>query len=154
MNLLPNKICSCFGHRDVYQNIDAKLTEVLEDLIINQGVDTFWTGGIGQFDGKFAGAVRGLKHKYSHISLILVKPYFSGELNTNKEYYEIFYDDVVIPDVLMGVHPKRAITKRNRYMVDCSDYIVTFVHRDFGGAYDTKKYAIKQNKPVFELSDK
>jgi len=61
---------------------------------------------------------------------------------------------VCIPDALMGVHPKSAITKRNHWMVDNSNYIVTFVYRDFGGAYDAKKYAIKQSKTVIELSQK
>jgi len=154
VSTLSNIICSCFGHRNVYQNIDAQLSAVLEDLIVNKGVDVFWTGGMGEFDGKFAGTVRGLKLKYPHISLILIKPYFSGELNTNKYYYETCYDDVCIPDALMGVHPKSAITKRNHWMVDNSNYIVTFVYRDFGGAYDAKKYAIKQSKTVIELSQK
>ena len=33
------------------------------------------------------------------------------------------YDEVVIPDVVAGVHPKSAITKRNRWMVEKSDII-------------------------------
>ena len=78
---------------------------MLEDLILSQGVTEFWTGGMGNFDGSFSAAVRGLKRKYPDIKLILIKPYFSNELNTNKEYYEYTYDDVVIPDVLVGVHP-------------------------------------------------
>lgn len=108
---------------------------------------------MGNFDGSFSAAVRGLKRKYPDIKLILIKPYFSNELNTNKEYYEFTYDDVVIPDVLAGVHPKSAITKRNRWMVENSDFIVTYVYRDFGGAYDTKKYALKLGKTVFEIND-
>ena len=79
--------------------------------------------------------------------------YFSNELNTNKEYYEFTYDDVVIPDVLAGVHPKSAITKRNRWMAENSDFVVTYVYRDFGGAYDAKKYALKLGKTVFETND-
>ena len=118
------KIACCFGHRDVYKNISDILSEVIEDLITNKEVTEFWTGGMGNFDGSFASAVRALKRKYPDIKLILIKPYFSNELNTNKEYYEFTYDDVVIPDVLAGVHPKSAITKRNRWMVENSDFIV------------------------------
>ena len=43
VSTLSNIICSCFGHRNVYQNIDAQLSAVLEDLIVNKGVDVFWT---------------------------------------------------------------------------------------------------------------
>lgn len=102
---IGNKICTCFGHRETYKDFSRILSELLEDLILSQGVTEFWTGGMGNFDGSFSAAVRGLKRKYPDIKLILIKPYFSNELNTNKEYYEYTYDDVVIPDVLVGVHP-------------------------------------------------
>ena len=105
------------------------------------------------FDGSFSAAVRGLKRKYPEIKLILIKPYFSNELNTNKEYYEYTYDDVVIPDILAGVHPKSAITKRNRWMVENSDFIVTYVRSDNGGAFEAKKYAAKLDKVIFETND-
>ena len=146
-------MCTCFGHRETYKDFSRVLSELLEDLILNQGVVEFWTGGMGNFDGSFSAAVRGLKRKYPEIKLILIKPYFSNELNTNKEYYEYTYDDVVIPDVLAGVHPKSAITKRNRWMAENSDFVVTYVYRDFGGAYDAKKYALKLGKTVFETND-
>ena len=150
---IENKICTCFGHRETYKDFSRVLSELLEDLILNQGVVEFWTGGMGNFDGSFSAAVRGLKRKYPDIKLILIKPYFSNELNTNKEYYEYTYDDVVIPDVLVGVHPKSAITKRNRWMVENSDFIVTYVRRDHGGAFEAKKYAAKLDKVIFETND-
>ena len=146
-------MCTCFGHRETYKDFSRVLSELLEDLILNQGVVEFWTGGMGNFDGSFSAAVRGLKRKYPDIKLILIKPYFSNELNTNKEYYEFTYDDVVIPDVLAGVHPKSAITKRNRWMVENSDFIVTYVRRDHGGAFEAKKYAAKLDKVIFETND-
>ena len=111
------------------------------------------TGGMGEFDGQFAATVRGLQRKYPDIELLLVKPYFSNELNTNKEYYKIVYDDVVIPDAVAGAHPKSAIKKRNRWMAENSDFIIGFVYRDFGGAYDAIKYAHKLGKQVFNLAE-
>ena len=112
------KIACCFGHRDVYKNISDILSEVIEDLITNKGVTEFWTGGMGDFDSKFGTTVNGFKRKYPDVTLILIKPYFSNELNTNKEFYEYRYDGVYIPEELAGVHPKQAITKRNRWMVE------------------------------------
>ena len=150
---MQNKVVCCFGHRNVYRNISDALTSVVEDLITNENAKTFMTGGMGEFDGQFAATVRGLQRKYPDIELLLVKPYFSNELNTNKEYYKIMYDDVVIPDAVAGVHPKSAIKKRNRWMVENSDYIIGFVYRDFGGAYDAIKYAHKLGKQVFNLAE-
>ena len=148
---IENKICTCFGHRETYRPFSRNLSEVLEDLILSEGVTEFWTGGMGNFDGSFSSAVRVLQRKYPDIKLILIKPYFSNELNTNKEYYEYTYDGVVIPDVVAGVHPKSAIKKRNRWMVENSDFIVTYVFKDYGVAYDAKKYAEKLGKKVISV---
>jgi hypothetical protein len=63
------------------------------------------------------------------------------------------YDDVIIPDVLAGVHPKSAITKRNRWMVENSDFIIAYVLRDHGGAYSAVKYANKIGCPVKNLCE-
>ena len=67
-------------------------------------------------------------------------------LNAEKNYYERMYDGVLIPEELIGVHPKAAIKKRNRLMVDWSDTLIAFVYRDFGGAYETLQYAKKQGR--------
>ena len=145
------KKCCAFGHRELYRNIDEELKALIIDLIEHEGVTLFMTGGIGQTDGKFSSVVRELKHSYKQIELVLVKPYFSGELNTNKEYYEIMYDDVIIPDELAGCHYKSAITKRKRWMIDRSDFIIDCTYRDFGGAVDAIKYAKRTNKTVLEI---
>ena len=145
------KKCCAFGHRELYRNIDDELKEVIVNLIENEGVTLFMTGGIGQTDGKFSSIVRGLKSTYKQIKLVLVKPYFSGELNTNKDYYEIMYDDVIVPDELAGCHYKSAITKRNRWMIDRCDYIIDCTYRDFGGAIDAIKYAKRIGKMVLEI---
>ena len=145
------KKCCAFGHRELYKNIDEELKAVIIDLIEREGVTLFMTSGIGQTDGKFSSIVRGLKRNYKQIELILIKPYFSGELNTNKEYYEIMYDDVVIPDELAGCHYKSAITKRNRWMIDKCDFVIDCTYRDFGGAVDAIKYAKRANKTVIEI---
>lgn len=150
---IENKICVCFGHRDVYNDVFGVLSELIEGFILSHGVSEFWTGGMGNFDKCFASAVCCLKRKYPMIKLILIKPYFSNELNTNKDYYESAYDDVVIPDIVAGVHPKSAITKRNRWMVQNSNFIVTYVCRDFGGAYDAKKYALRLGKKIYEINE-
>lgn len=145
------KICCSFGHRELYRNIDDELKNIIVPLILEYDVDTFYTGGIGQTDGKFSSIVRGLKKAYPHIRLVLIKPYFSNELNTNKYYYEFSYDDVVIPEELAGCHFKSAITKRNKWMVDQSDYIIDCTYRDFGGAVDAVRYARRCEKVVYKL---
>ena len=150
--------CTFAGHRDVFQaNIEQKLDKVIADIIASGDSSfRFLVGGMGQFDGMCSAAVRKAKreHKDKQITLELVLPYFSNELNTNKEFYELSYDNVLIPSELAGVHYKSAITKRNKWMVDESDYLIAFVYRDFGGAYTTLRYAEKKNLQIINVADK
>lgn len=132
-------------------NIDNEMKIIIDNLIENSEVDTFFTGGMGQTDDKFSSIVRSLKKTYPHIRLVLIKPYFSNELNTNKYYYSYTYDDIVIPEELAGCHFKSAITKRNKWMIDHSDFVIDCTYRDFGGAVDAITYAHRCNKTIFKI---
>ena len=148
-------VCTFAGHREVYQaNIADKLDEAISRIIKNDDCFRFLVGGMGDFDGMCSSAVRRAKRKYPNkqISLELILPYLTQELNENKSYYEISYDDVVVPIELAGVHYKSAITKRNRWMVDKSDWMIAFVYRDFGGAYTSLRYAEKKGLQIINLA--
>lgn len=146
--------CCGFGHRTLFTNIELELYQVIEKLITENGVDIFYTGGMGQFDEQFTNAVRKAKLKYNHISIVLIKPYFSNELNTNKEYYNYRYDDVMICEESELVHPKAAIKKRNCWMVDECDFVIGYIQRDYGGAYDAIQYARRMKKQVIMVGKK
>ncbi len=148
--------CTFAGHREVYKaNIPKMLDEAIEQILKTDACFSFLVGGMGDFDGLCASAVRKAKRKYpeKQISLELVLPYLTQDLNENKDYYEQFYDSVIIPIELAGVHYKSAITKRNRWMVEQSSVIVSFVYRDFGGAFKTLKYAKKKGLQVINLAE-
>lgn len=149
--------CTFAGHRDVFQaDIPKKLDKVISQILaFGDNSYRFLVGVRGQFDEMCSSAVRKVKreHKDKQITLVLVLPYFSQELNTNKEYYDQFYDDVVIPSELADVHYKAVITKRNRWLIEQSDILIAFVYRNFGGAYTTINYAIKKEKRVINLAD-
>ena len=147
-------ICCGFGHRFLFSNIELELDEVIEKLITENGVDVFYTGGMGQFDEQFTNTVRKAKLMHNHISIILIKPYFSNELNTNKEYYNYRYDDVMVCEESELVHPKAAIKKRNRWMIDECDFVIGYIQRDHGGAYDAIQYAKRMKKQVIMVSKK
>lgn len=147
-------ICCGFGHRFLFTNIELELDEVIEKLITENRVDVFYTGGMGQFDEQFTNTVRKAKLKHNHISIILIKPYFSNELNTNKEYYNYRYDDVMVCEESELVHPKSAIKKRNRWMIDECDFVIGYIQRDHGGAYDAIQYAKRMKKQVIMVSKK
>lgn len=140
------KACCAFGHRNLHSYIEDEIEKIIEKLIIEENVKTFMVCGWGKFDVMFSSAVWSAKKKYDDIELILVLPYFSNKLNTNKEFAERTYDRIIIPEEVEGVHYKRAITVRNKWLIDNSDYVLTCVYREFGGAYDAMKYAEKNGK--------
>lgn len=149
--LLMSKVCCGFGHRQVFQNIDEELDKAIR-YCINDGCRIFYTGDMGDFDRKFASTVRRYKHKYDDIKLILVCPYLTKKLQVYKEYYEEMYDDIIIPTELADIHYKQIITKRNQWIIDNSDYVISYTFRDYGGAYNAYKYATKQKKSIIKIT--
>lgn len=145
------------GHREVYQpDVGTRLAAEIEKLLQTDSKFLFLTGGMGQFDGMGADAVRAAKRRYpeKRITLALVPPYFSNRLNTDKEYYQSCYDQIILPAELTAVHYKAAIGRRNRWMVDRADVVIAYICRDFGGALATVKYAQRKGKPIINLAEK
>ena len=144
------KACCGFGHRNVFENISSKLDNAVEEAIA-QGCEIFYTGAMGVFDSLFSSAVRSAKKVYPHIKLIGVKPYFTNDINTDKDYYAALYDDIIIPDELAGIHPKAAIKARNRWIIDNSDIVLIYTVRNFGGAYEAKRFAERNGKRLIKI---
>ena len=132
-------------------DVEKPLREVLERLVEEHGVTVFYSGGMGEFDALFARTVRVLKRDYSSLRLVLVMPYLTRRLNADKAYYETQYDEILIPAELDGVHPKKAIGLRNRWMVDHSDFVVAALHRNYGGAAKAIQYALEAGRNITYL---
>lgn len=111
---------------------------------------------MGEFDKMCSAAVRTAKRRHPEldIKLMVVLPYMMAKVNTDKDLYEKLYDDIIIPMELFGTHYKSAITKRNRWIVDQSDFLIAYVYRDFGGAYSTLRYAYRRKKEIINLANK
>lgn len=144
---MKEKICCFCGHRDCDSLMREQIKEKITDLIENQGITVFYSGGMGNFDMLCGSVVREFKQKYEDIRLCLVAPYMTKKLNTDRAYYNEMYDEIIIPD-LGEVHYKRAITERNKWMVDQSDVVLCYVTRSSGGAYTMREYAAKTDKNV------
>ena len=111
---------------------------------------SFLIGRNGEFDEDVASVI---KHAQKELGkenndITLVLPYAVARL----AYYEKYYDNIVIPERLYGVHPKSAITLKNRWMVDMSDLVIAYVERTNGGAYEALKYAEKRNKKIINIA--
>ena len=147
-------ICTFVGHREpVVSRLYERLSGVLEELAGGEDRLTFYVGGHSGFDSMGAEAVRQLKatHAAMDIRLILVLPYMTSRLNSEQCYASAF-DEIFVLDRASMVHPKRAILVRNQWIVEQSDVIIACVQRDYGGAYQTLKYARQRGKRIVDMT--
>lgn len=151
-----NKICCFAGHRDIYDDsIKDKIKEILITLIEKENVKTFWVGNYGAFDRYSASVVRELKKVYSGITLELVIPYLTKEMNEHKEFYYKEYDDILMADIPPSTPAKFRIIKANQYMIESSAYLICYITHSWGGAAQTLEYAKRKNHiKIFNLYKK
>ena len=125
------KVCTFFGHHDCPSTIKSKIKEVLVDLIEHHNVDTFYVGRQGMFDSIVCSVLRELTQLYPHIkySVILERvPEKKNEFDLND------YSDTMLPEGIENVHPRYAISWRNRWMIKQSEYVVAYITHSWGGA--------------------
>ena len=149
--------CTFAGHREVYgRNVQSSIELAIESILKKDSSFVFYSGDMGEFDKMCSAAVRTAKRRHPelNIKLMVVLPYMMAKINTDKDFYNKLYDDIIIPIELSDAHYKSAITKRNRWIIDRSDCLIAYVYRDFGGAYATLKYAYRMEKEVINLADK
>lgn len=142
-----------FGHREVWniRELESKLIPILKNVMDTHTYIEFYIGRNGEFDEFVASIIKRLKkeREMSYNILILVLPYTVKDM----EYYEKYYDEMIIPESIGKAHYKNAITLRNRWMVDQADLVIVNVERQSGGAYTAMRYAEKQNKEVINLNE-
>ncbi len=145
---------SLFGHRTIenYLTVESKLYELLRIVMQkNNGELEFLVGRNGDFDLMAASVIRKLKKETGNdnIYLTLVLPYETAELRNNTEAFESYYDSIEISEATQNF--KYAIVARNREMVDRADLVVVYVKHESGGAYQSLKYAEKNEKRIINL---
>ena len=139
-------VCTFFGHRDCPETIKPRLRAVLVDLIINQGVDTFYVGNQGRFDGIVRSVLRELEKEYPEVHYAVVLAYLPGKKN---EYDD--FSDTIFPEGIEAVHPRYAIEWRNRWMLQRADFVVTYIAHPWGGAAQFADKARRAGKTVINL---
>ena len=110
---------------------------------------------MGRFDEVYTGAVRTMKEKHpdKEIRSCLVLPYYSNRLNTEKNYFQSLYDEILIPEEVECTYYKAAVTKRNRWIVDRANLMLAYIDHDYGGAYQTYRYAQKKSVPIINIAE-
>ena len=164
------KACSFFGHRDTPQTdeLKHKVREIVERLIVEEGVDTFFFGSRSSFDEMCHMVVTELKEKYPHIQRIAyLCKHESGCLAgegkkeqcrikelTGRDVYVREFEDVKRSSRVNSAG-RACYVERNQLMVDYSDIIVCKLEKGHivkgSGTFISYMYAQRKNKLVFVL---
>ena len=140
------------GHRQIIGHFDlvSEIERLAKDLLRQKEYVEFYVGHHGDFDLFAASAVKQAQKAIGphNSSLILVQPFPTKD----DEYYKKFYDEVLYP-ISPKTHPKAAITKRNQWIMDQADLLITYVEKDKkGGAYTAFRYMKKKGASIINLA--
>ena len=110
-------------------------------------MNVFYVGNNGNFDTMVRRQLEDLSQTYP-ITYSIVLAY----LPTEKNKYDNL-TNTIYPEGLETVPKRFAISWRNKWMIQQSDIVVTYVTHNFGGAAQFKERAANQGKAVIELSE-
>ena len=135
-----------FGHRDVTHDIRSKLQFIIEQLITEKQINSFYVGHQGQFDSMVYSVLKNLKKSYPQICYSVVLAYMPDE-----HIYELYGEDTIYPEGLETVPKRFAISKRNDWLIAHSCVVVCYVYRTWGGAVKYREKAIRKGLKVIDL---
>ena len=113
-------------------------------------MSSFYVGNQGDFDYLVIKQLKLLKQQYTEINIFIVLAYMPTP-NTKLSPEDLALS--ILPDNQENIHPKFAINKRNQWMVEQADYVITYVKYPMGGAAKFKNLAQRKGKTIIELSE-
>ena len=126
------KTCCFFGHRklDETEELKNKLSEIIENLIVNEKVDTFFFGSKSQFDNLCHKIVTELKEKYPHIKRIYVRSAFQHIPDWYEDSLLQHYEDTYFPEHMENAG-RASYVERNQEMINKSDFCIVYYDENY-----------------------
>lgn len=140
--------CTFFGHKDTPKEIELTLKSTIIDLIKNKNVCNFYVGNHGNFDYMVKRTLIELNKIYN-INYAVVLAYLPGKKYNPEEDSPT---NTILPDGIETVPQKFAVNYRNKWMIEQSDYVVTYVKYAVGGACKFKELAERKKKTVINIA--
>ena len=138
-----------FGHRSIIEKeVEPGLNCVLLQLI-NEGECEFLVGHQGQFDLLVIKTLEQMQLSFPQLNFYIVLAYMPGP---KKQYQTLDYSRAFFPEGLESAPARFAIPRRNRWMIDNSNIVVTYCTHH-GGAHDAMLMARHKGKRVINLSE-
>lgn len=140
-----------------YIDFENALFEGITNLI-EEGCKIFYTGMAMGFDIIAAETVALIKkaRKDLDIKLICVVPFQNQEEGFGsywREKYNRIIEDSDEKIIISDSYHKGCYQIRNKYMVDNSDFVLTWFDGKSGGTKNTLDYAASKNRKIFNIND-
>jgi len=136
------------GHSKITnRNAISKWLDVVLPSFIEGGATTFYLGGYGDVDLLAAAEVKQQEVIYPDIEAVLVLPYLNRSIDASG------YDRITYP-LLEKVPPRYAIIRRNQWMVEKADVVISGVIHNCGGAAKTLNHARRKRKVIFQYPNR
>ena len=161
---MSGKTCACTGHRprklpfgldessDLCVELQDTLRNNIEKLILQEGVTHFISGMALGVDTYFAEIVIELRNdKYPKIKLEAAIPCETQAIHWTDAQRDKYYSIVEQCDVehmIQTGYTRDCMQKRNRYMVDCCDFLIAVWDGSPSGTGSTVRYAKRKNKSL------
>ncbi len=161
------KRTACFtGHRpqsipylwdegsELSLRLKDELRNMIIDLIDNHGVSHFISGMALGVDMIAAEIVLELKKNYPNITLECAIPCETQARKWTEKYRDRYFSIIEMSDketLLQTHYTADCMHKRNRYMVDKSDYVIAVWNGSSSGTGKTVLYAKENNKQIIQI---
>ena len=136
------------GHSDYVQNTQdwGKILNILEVEVADASCEIF-LGGYGNFDAFALCCAKKFKQNHPNTKLRLITPYLE---NPKTLCEKEAFDSIIYPS-LERVPPRYAISHRNKWMIEKADLVISYVSRQYGGAYTMYLDAKRKAKKIYTL---
>ena len=155
---IKENTCCFIGHRKINETeeLKQKLTEVIENLIVHENVDTFLFGSKSEFNDLCRYTVTELKKKYPDIKRIFVRAEYPYINDDYRDYLLQFYEDTYYPEKVLN-SGKASYVKRNIEMIDNSKFCVMYFDETYSpnnrnsGTKIAYEYVVGKRKRVINV---
>lgn len=142
-------VCVFFGHRDCPESIKPALTQAITEVFRQNPDCEFLVGSQGGFDRLALSALKQLDFEGRKPDYSIVLAYLPTEKNPATVDN---CEPTIYPEGLESVPRRFAIARRNRWMVQQADIVITYVKYSYGGAYRFAEQARKAGKRIIDLA--
>lgn len=141
------RACCFLGHRIVTEDINDRLKEEIGNLITNENVTTFYVGHQGTFDGMVLTELKQMKDKHPQIKYTVVLAYLPASADSLLDNKNTLY-----PEGIESLPKRFAISWRNDWLINHSDYVICYITHITGGAAKYVAKAKNKGKYIINLS--